>query len=107
MFSLTDFTVYGMSGLIEAFELELDIDGEVLSEAFEELEEYEIDSYYEDFEDAGRWNIGKGYIFQFKKDGKYYRVWRNVGLTEMQETYFEDQTSQVVEEKRRVVVFWD
>lgn len=72
-----------------------------INEAWEDLEEYEKDSYYENFEDSGRWDIGRAFIYQFTEDGKFYRIWRTVGLTEMQETYFEDQTPQVVEEKSR------
>lgn len=107
MFTLADFVVFGKSGLIEAFEKGLEIQGEVLNEAWEDLEEYEKDSYYENFEDSGRWDIGRAFIYQFTEDGKFYRIWRTVGLTEMQETYFEDQTPQEVEAKSRVVLFWD
>ena len=107
MFSLVDFVVFGISGLIDAFEKGLEVQGKVLNEAWGDLEEYEIDSYYENFEDAGRWDIGRAFIYQFTEDGKYYRIWRTVSLTEMQETYFEDQTPQVVEAKSRVVLFWD
>lgn len=107
MFTLADFVVFGMPGLIEAFEKGLEIQGEVLNEAWEELEEYEEDYYYEDFGESGRWDIGQALIYQFTECGKFYRVWRTVGLTEMQETYFEDQTPQVVEQKRKVITFWD
>lgn len=107
MFSLADFVVFGKSGLIEAFEKGFKIQGEVFNEAWEELEEYEKDSYYENFEDSGRWDIGRALIYQFTEGGKFYRIWRTVGLTEMQETYFEDQTPQVVEQKRKVITFWD
>lgn len=73
---LSDFIALGMNRLIEAFEAGLYISGEVLSEAFDELEEYIVDSYYKNFDCAGRWNIDKAYIFQFKENGKYYRIWR-------------------------------
>ena len=102
MFSLVDFVVFGMPGLIDAFEKGLEIQGKVLNEAWEDLEEYEKDSYYENF---GRWDIAQALIYQFTEGGKFYRIWRTVSLIEMQETYFEDQTPQVVEEKRRVVPF--
>ena len=107
MFSLADFVVFGISGLIDAFEKGFEIQGEVFNEAWEDLEEYEKDSYYENFEDSGRWDIGQALIYQFTEGGKFYRIWRTVGLTEMQETYFEDQTPQMVEAKSRVVLFWD
>ena len=85
----------------------LEIQGEVFNEAWEELEKYEQDYYYEDFDASGRWDIGQALIYQFTEDRKFYRIWRTVSLTEMQETYFEDQTPQVVEAKSRVVLFWD
>ena len=102
MFSLVDFVVFGMPGLIDAFEKGLEIQGKVLNEAWEDLEEYKKDSYYENF---GHWDIAQALIYQFTEGGKFYRIWRTVSLTKMQETYFEDQTPQVVEEKRRVVPF--
>ena len=104
MFSLVDFVVFGMPGLIDAVEKGLEIQGKVLNEAWEDLEEYKKDSYYENF---GRWDISQALIYQFTEGGKFYRIWRTVSLTELQETYFEDQTPQVVEEKRRVVPFWN
>lgn len=107
MFTLADFTVFGMPGLIEAFEKGFEIQGEVFPEAWEELEEYEKDYYYEDFAKARRWDISQALIYQFREDGKFYRIWHEVDLTEMQETYFEDQIPQVVEQKRKVITFWD
>lgn len=107
MFTIADFVVFGVPGLIDAFEKGLRIQGEVFNDAWEELEEYEEDYYYEDFAEAKRWDIGQALIYQFKEGGKFYRIWREVGLTEMQETYFEDQMPQVVEQKRKVIVFWD
>ena len=107
MFTFADFVVFGRSGLIEAFEKGFEIQGEVFNEAQEELKEYEKDSYYKDFKDSGRWDISQALIYQFTEGGRFYRIWRTVGLTEMQETYFEDQTPQVVEQKRKVITFWD
>ena len=40
MFSLVDFVVFGISGLIDAFEKGLEIQGKVLNEAWGDLEEY-------------------------------------------------------------------
>ena len=92
MFTLADFTVFGMPGLIEAFEKGFQIQGEVFNEAWDDLEKYEQSSYFEDFKDAGRWDIGQALIYQFREGGKFYRIWYTVGLTEMQESYYEDQT---------------
>lgn len=59
------------------------------------------DEGYEDFEDSDRWNIGKYYIIFV--DGEYYQFWEEVGLTELQESYFYDQSflkvKQVIIEK--------
>lgn len=49
-----------------------------------------LDEGYEDFEDSDRWNIGKYYIIVV--DGEYYQFWEEVGLTELQESHFYDQS---------------
>ena len=46
------------------------------------------DEGYDDFEDRGRWTIGKYYIII----GEYYQFWEEVGLTELQENHFYDQS---------------
>ena len=48
------------------------------------------DEGYEDFEDRGRWNIGKYYIIVV--DGEYYQFWEEAALTELQESFFYDQS---------------
>ena len=48
------------------------------------------DEGYEDFEDRGRWTIGKYYIIVV--DGEYYQFWEEAALTELQESYFYDQS---------------
>ena len=59
------------------------------------------DEGYEDFEGRGRWTIGKYYIIVV--DGEYYQFWEEAGLTELQESYFYDQSflkvKQVIIEK--------
>ena len=106
MFTMTDFIVQGISGLIKAFESGFEIEGEVLYEAWDELGEYEKDCYYEDFESCGRWDIPQALIYQFKPAGKFYRIWREVGLTEMQETYFETQVPEIVSKQRITIDIW-
>ena len=103
---MTDFVVLGILGLIKAFESGFKIKGEVLDEALNELEKYEVDSYYENFKDAGRWDIPQALIYQFKPAGKFYRIWREVGLTEMQETYFETQVPEIVSKQRITIDIW-
>ena len=48
------------------------------------------DEGYDDFEYRGRWTIGKYYIIVV--DGEYYQFWEEVGLTELQENHFYDQS---------------
>ena len=48
------------------------------------------DEGYDDFEDLGRWTIGKYYIIVV--DGEYYQFWEEAALTELQESYFYDQS---------------
>ena len=48
------------------------------------------DEGYDDFEDRGRWTIGKYYIIVV--DGEYYQFWEEAGLTELQESHFYDQS---------------
>ena len=59
------------------------------------------DEGYDDFEGRGRWTIGKYYIIVV--DGEYYQFWEEAALTELQESYFYDQSfikvKQVVIEK--------
>lgn len=107
MFTMTDFVVQGIYGLIKAFESGFEIEGAVLNEALNELEKYEVDSYYENFKDAGRWDIGLALIYQFNKDGKFYCIWRSVGLTELQESYFDNQIPEIVEKKEKIVTVWE
>ena len=59
------------------------------------------DEGYEDFVDSRRWTIGKYYIIVV--DGEYYQFWEEAGLTELEESYFHDQSflkvKQVIIEK--------
>ena len=62
------------------------------------------DEVYDDFEDSGRWSIGKAYIL--KIDDDYYRVWEEVGLTEMQPNDWWDQTPQKMVQRERMITEW-
>ena len=48
------------------------------------------DEGYDDFEDRGRWTIGKYYIIVV--DDEYYQFWEEAALTELQESCFYDQS---------------
>lgn len=63
-----------------------------------------VDEIYDDFGDSGRWSIGKAYILNI--DGEYYRCWEEVGLTEMQENMWWDQTLEPVHQKEVTVTAW-
>lgn len=106
MFTQIDFIITGIPGLIDAIQNCFEIEGQVLNDGLKELEEYCVDSYYVDFENCGRWDIPMALIYQFKPAGKFYRIWRNVGLTEMQETYFETQVPEIVSKQRITIDIW-
>lgn len=63
------------------------------------------DEGYDDFDSRGRWTIDKYYIICV--DGKYYQFWEQVGLTERQENYFEDQSFIKVRQTRIEVPIWE
>ena len=62
------------------------------------------DEYYDDFEDSSRWSIGKAYILAL--DEGFFRVWEEVGLTEMQPNEWFDQTPEPVFQKQKTIVDW-
>jgi hypothetical protein len=62
------------------------------------------DEYYADFEDSSRWSIAKAYILALDKG--FYRCWEDVGLTEMQENEWWDQTLEPVHMKEVIVSTW-
>lgn len=62
------------------------------------------DEYYADFEDSSRWSIAKDYILAIDED--FYRCWEEVGLTEMQENEWWDQTLEPVHKKEVTVTAW-
>ena len=62
------------------------------------------DEYYVDFEDATRWTIGKAYILAL--DEGFFRVWEEVGLTEMQPNEYYDQTAEPVHMKEVTITAW-
>ena len=81
----------------------VDISGEVAEWLVEE-DFYVIDSGYVDFEDAKEWTISKYYIL--KIDGEYYRIWQEVGLTEMQCDDWYNQKPERVEHRAVKTMEW-
>lgn len=63
------------------------------------------DEGYDDFDNRNGWTIYKYYIICV--DGKYYQFWEQVGLTEMQESYFEDQSFIEVRQTRIEKSIWE
>ena len=81
------------------------ISGRVLNWLVNEAEtECVIEEGYDDFENSSRWTIGKYYILCL--DGDAYRVWEQVGLTEMQPNEWFDQVPERVMQKQKTVVDW-
>ena len=81
------------------------ISGRVLNWLVNEAEtECVIEEGYDDFENSSRWTIGKYYILRL--DGDAYRVWEQVGLTEMQPNEWFDQVPERVMQKQKTVVDW-
>ena len=66
--------------------------------------DYVVDEGFDDFENADRWTIAKYYILIL--DGDAYRVWEQVGLTEMQPNEWFDQTPEPVMQKQKTIVDW-
>ena len=106
MFTQVDFIITGIPGLIDAIQNCFEIEGQVLSDGFEGLKEYCVDSYYVDFETSGRCDLPQALIYQFKPTGKFYRIWREEDLFEIQETYFETQVPEIVSKQRITINIW-
>lgn len=106
MFTKSDFIVQGMNGLIEAFKSGFGIEGEVLEEARDELKEYLVDSYYENFLESSRDGINLHLIYQFEPNGKFYSICCFVGLTEYQDNYFYSQFPVEVFKDKIVIEVW-
>ena len=66
--------------------------------------DYVVDEGFDDFENSDRWTISKYYILILGGDA--YRVWEQVGLTEMQPNEWFDQTPELVLQKQKTVVDW-
>ena len=62
------------------------------------------DEYYLGFEDSSRWSIGKAYILAL--DEGFFRVWEEVGLTEMQPNEYYDQPAEPVHMKEVTIPAW-
>lgn len=69
-----------------------------------EENDYVVDEGFDDFENSDRWTIPKYYILIL--DGDAYRVWEQVGLTEMQPNEWFDQTPELVFQKQKTIVDW-
>ena len=81
------------------------ISGRVLDWLVHDIEsERVIEEGYDDFENSSRWSIGKYYIICL--DGDAYRVWEEVGLTEMQSNEWFDQVPERVMLKQKTIVDW-
>lgn len=79
------------------------ISAEVIEWLVEE-NDYVVDEGFDDFENSDRWTIPKYYIIILKGDA--YRVWEQVGLTEMQPNEWFDQTPEPVFQKQKTIVDW-
>ena len=97
MFTKVDLIIEGAPGLINAIKSLWTIDGEVLEETlFNDLKEYLVDSNYIDSKYSNDLDIAQELIYHFdENDPYYYRFWRTVGLTELQETYIETQAPEL------------
>ena len=62
------------------------------------------DEYYDAFEDSSRWTISKAYILTL--DEGFFRVWEEVGLTEMQPNEYYDQSAEPVHVKEVTIATW-
>lgn len=89
--------------LAYCFKIGITISGKLLDWLVDETE-CVIDEGYDDFENASRWSIAKYYILCI--DGDTYRVWKEVGLTEMQPSEWFDQIPERVLQEQRIIVDW-
>ena len=80
------------------------VSGDCVAWLIQNHDELVVDEIYEDFEDSGRWSIGKAYIIAL--DDGFYRCWEEVGLTEMQPNDWWDQTFKKVEQREYTAVGW-
>ena len=93
------------NALTYCFKNGVTISGRVLDWLISETEtEYVIEEGYDDFENSTRWTIRKYYILCLNGDA--YRVWEQVGLTEMQPNEWFDQIPERVMQKQKTVVDW-
>ena len=80
------------------------ISGEVARWLVEDNDDRIVDEGYADFDDASRWSISKYYILKFGNE--CFRIWEEVGLTEMQPNEWFDQTPEPVFQKQKTIVDW-
>lgn len=94
----------GWTALMYCIKHDVCISGSVAEFLVDECYEHIVDEGYIDFAESSRWNISKYYIFNF--DGDYYRLWQEVGLTEMQPSEYWDQTLEKVSVHKIVDTAW-
>ena len=92
-----------LDGLFYCIKNGVTISGDVIKWLVNE-NDYVVDEGFDDFENSGRWAISKYYILIL--DGDAYRVWEEVGLTEMQSNEWFDQAPEPVMQKQRTIVDW-
>ena len=80
------------------------IKGECIEWLVDNHPELVSDEVYDDFDDSGRWSIGKAYILAL--DEGFFRCWEEVGLTEMQPNEWWDQTCEPVHMKEVTISTW-
>ena len=97
------YTEEGWKKFVSSVKQGICLSGRIINELVNDFD-IVVDNGYEDFNFACRWTIGKYYILNI--DGDYYRVWEDVGLTEMQSSDFYDQVAECVEEREITITEW-
>ena len=80
------------------------IKGECIEWLVDNHPELVSDEVFQDFDNSGRWSIGKEYILALNEG--FFRVWEEVGLTEMQPNEWWDQTAEPVHMKEVTITVW-
>ncbi len=105
IFTYDDYKETKRDGLIAAIKDERVIDADILKEI--NYENSDIKPFVTVYEDAGerdRWSIGVQVIL--KIDDEYYSFYYSEGLTEHQESEYEDQQLVKVKPVERTVIDW-
>lgn len=101
---LRDYVPGAYQALLYCITHDICVSGRCISWLINNHYELVSDEYYDDFENSGRWSIGKAYILSL--DGGFYRCWEEVGLTEMQPNEYYDQTFEPVHMKEVTATTW-